>query len=65
MNKNLIKECDCMKSIKTMLLGIALLIIAACGLPLWMAGSGVGAGMFFAGGIIGLILCLRGFFGKE
>jgi hypothetical protein len=54
-----------MKSIKTMLLGIALLIIAACGLPLWMAGSGVGAGMFFAGGIIGLILCLRGFFGKE
>ncbi|MBR4292767.1 MAG: hypothetical protein IKT54_04050 [Clostridia bacterium] len=54
-----------MKSIKTMLLGIALLIIAACGVPVWMAGSGVGAGMFFTGGIIGLILCLKGFFSKE
>ena len=54
-----------MKSIKTMLLGIALLIVASCGLSLWMVGSGVGAGMFFAGGIIGLILCLRGFFSKE
>lgn len=43
-----------MKSIKTMLLGIAFLIIAACGVPLWMAGAGVGAGMFIAGGIIGL-----------
>lgn len=54
-----------MKSIKTMLLGIAFLIIAACGVPLWMAGAGVGAVMFIAGGIIGLILCLRGFFSKE
>ncbi len=54
-----------MKSIKTMLLGIALLIVAACGVPLWIAGSGVGAAMFFIGGIIGLILCLRGFFRKE
>jgi len=48
-----------------MLLGIAFLIIAACGLTMWMVGSGVGAGMFFAGGIIGLILCLKGYFGKE
>ena len=54
-----------MKSIKTMLLGIALLIVAACGVPLWIAGAGVGAGMFYAGGIIGLILCLKGFFSKE
>ena len=54
-----------MKSIKTMLLGIALLIVAACGVPLWMAGAGLGAGMFLVGGIIGLILCLQGFFSKD
>lgn len=54
-----------MKSIKTMLLGIALLIIAACGLTMWMTGAGVGAVMFIAGGIIGLILCVKGFFSKE
>ena len=54
-----------MKSIKTMLLGIALLIIASCGVPLWVAGAGVGAIMFFAGGVIGLLLCFKGFFTKE
>jgi len=54
-----------MKSVKTMLLGIAFLILAACGTPLWMAGSAVGAGLFIAGLSVGIILCLRGFFGKE
>lgn len=54
-----------MKSIKKMLLGIALLIIAACGAPLWVAGAGVGAIMFFAGLVIGLLLCFKGFFSKE
>ena len=54
-----------MKSIKTMLLGIALLIIAACGVPLWVAGAGVGAIMFFAGLVIGLLLCFNGYFSKE
>ena len=54
-----------MKSIKTMLLGIALLIIAACGVPLWVAGAGVGALMFFAGLALGLFLCFKGFFSKE
>lgn len=54
-----------MKSIKTMLLGIALLIVAACGAPLWVAGAGVGAIMFFAGLAIGLLLCFKGYFGKE
>lgn len=54
-----------MKSIKTMLLGIALLIIASCGVPLWVAGAGVGAIMFFAGLVIGLLLCFKGFFSKE
>ena len=54
-----------MKSIKTMLLGIALLIVASCCVPLWMAGAGVGAIMFYVGLVIGLILCLKGFFSKE
>ena len=54
-----------MKSIKTMLLGIALLIVAACGAPLWVAGAGVGAIMFFAGLATGLLLCFKGYFGKE
>ena len=54
-----------MKSIKTMLLGIALLIVASCGVPLWMAGAGVGAIMFYVRLVIGLILCLKGFFSKE
>ena len=47
-----------MKSIKAVLLGFALLIIASCGLPLLIAGAGVGAGMFYVGGII----CLDGKF---
>lgn len=54
-----------MKSIKTMLLGIAFLIVACCGMPMWMAGAGVGAVLFFSGLILGAILCLRGFFSKE
>ena len=54
-----------MKSIKTMLLGIALLIVASGALPLWMAGSAVGAVMFFATFIIGLIFLLKGYWGKE
>lgn len=54
-----------MKSIKIMLLGMAFLIVASCGVPLWMAGAGLGAGMFFAGLVIGLVLCVKGFFSKE
>lgn len=54
-----------MKPIKTMLLGIALLIVASYGLSLWMAGATIGAIMFCAGLAIGIILCLRGFFTKE
>ena len=54
-----------MKSIKTMLLGIAILIVASCGVPLWMAGAAVGAIVFYAGLVIGLILCFRGFFTKQ
>lgn len=38
-----------MKSIKTMLLGIAFLIVACCGVPFWAAGAGVGAVVFFCG----------------
>lgn len=54
-----------MKSIKTMLLGIAFLIIACCGVPFWVAGAGIGAVVFFVGLIIGLILCIKGFFTNE
>ena len=50
-----------MKSIKIMLLGIAFLIIAACGVPFWVAGAGVGAILFFVGLLIGLFLCIDGF----
>ncbi len=54
-----------MKSIKTMLLGIALLIVASCGVPIAMTESVIGAIMFYAGLLIGLILCFKGFFAKE
>lgn len=54
-----------MKSIKTMLLGIALLVVAACGAPLFAEGVTLGAVMFFGGLIVGLILVIRGFFKKE
>ena len=50
-----------MKSIKTMLLGIAFLIIAACGVPMWVAGAGVGAVVFFVGLVVGLFLVIDGF----
>ena len=54
-----------MKSIKTMLLGIAILIIACCVVPFWIAGSGIGAIVFFSLLLLGLILCLKGFFTNE
>lgn len=54
-----------MKSIKTMLLGLAFLIIACCGVPFWVAGASVGAVAFIAGFVIGLILCIKGYVSKE
>ena len=54
-----------MKSIKTMLLGIAFLIVASCGAPIWLAGAAIGAIMFCGGLSVGLILCFKGFFSKE
>ncbi len=55
-----------MKSIKTMLLGIAVLIIATWGFVIWtIGGIGDGAILFFAALIVGLILVIRGFFKKE
>lgn len=50
-----------MKSVKTMLLGIALLVLACCGLIVWMAGVGFGAAVFFVLLIVGLFLCIDGF----
>ena len=54
-----------MKSVKTMLLGIAVLILASFGYIAWMGGVNDGAVIFFAGLIIGLALCLRGYFRKD
>ena len=51
-----------MRSVKTMLLGIACLIVAVIGNIFWFAGSTIGAVVFLAGLIFGLILCLMGFF---
>ena len=50
-----------MKSVKTMLLGIAALIIATCGSIFWLAGAVIGAVVFFAFLIIGIFLCIDGF----
>ena len=54
-----------MKSIKLMLLGIAHLIVASCGIPFWIAGSAVGAVIFFVGLAAGLFLCVKGFLYTE
>ena len=54
-----------MKAIKKMLLGIAFLIIGACGVPFWVAGANLGAVMFFAGLVVGLVLCVDGFLTPE
>ena len=52
-----------MKSVKMMLLGIAVLIIATWCFMAWtIGGIGDGAILFFAGLIIGLILVIRGYF---
>lgn len=54
-----------MKSVKMMLLGLALLIVAVIGNIFWFAGSWLGAVMFFAGLILGLFLCMRGYFTND
>ena len=54
-----------MKSIKQMLLGIAFLLVALCGVPMWMAGSVLGAIMFYVGIVVGISLCLMGFFTND
>ena len=50
-----------MKAIKKMLLGIAFLIIGCAGVPFWVSGAALGAVMFIAGLLIGLVLCVDGF----
>ncbi len=54
-----------MKNVKTMLLGIAFLLIASMGVPLWLAGAAIGAAMFSLGLLIGSFFCLKGFFAKD
>jgi len=50
-----------MTNIKKMLLGIALLIVAAMGVSFWMAGSVIGAIMFFGGLIVGGFFLVDGY----
>ena len=50
-----------MKSLKKMLLGIALLIISLCGLVVWLAGAGIGAVVFFVFLLVGGFLCVDGY----
>ena len=50
-----------LRSIKTMLLGIAFLIIASIGNTYWGAGSAFGAVIFFLFLILGLFFCIDGF----
>ncbi len=54
-----------MKSVKTMLLGIAFLVLGAIGTPLWMAGSYFGCGVAIVGTLFGILLCLKGYLNKE
>lgn len=54
-----------MKPIKTMLLGIAFLIVACCGVPMWVHGALLGGFLFLGGLIVGGILCIKGFFMDE
>ena len=54
-----------MKPIKTMLLGIASLIIAVGGIPFWLAGAAIGAIVFFVGLIVGIFLCIDGYLSVE
>ena len=54
-----------MKSLKKMLLGLALLIIALCGLVVWMAGAGIGAAVFFVFLALGGFLCVDGYLAPQ
>ena len=54
-----------MKSVKTMLLGIASLVIAACAIPFWLSGAIIGAVAFFIFLILGIFLCVDGFLTPE
>lgn len=55
-----------MQPVKTMLLGIASLIIASFGMALWIDGAGIGyAVTFFVFMIFGIVLCLKGYFSEK
>ncbi len=50
-----------MKNTKKMILGVALLIIATMGANFWMAGSAIGAVMFFVGLLTGIFFVIDGY----
>ena len=55
-----------MESVKTILLGIASLIIASFGMMLWIDGAGIGYIVaFFAFMIVGIFLCIKGYFSEK
>ena len=54
-----------MKNVKKMLLGIALLIVSSTGATFWASGSVIGAVIFFAFLVIGLLLCIDGFLSQD
>jgi hypothetical protein len=54
------------KSVKTMLLGIAVLLIASFAMSLWIEGTGTIYGIaFLVFAIAGIVLCLKGYFAKD
>lgn len=54
-----------MKQVKKMLLGIAALIIASCGVPIWMAGAVIGAIILLAFLVVGVFLCIDGYLSQD
>ena len=58
-------ELCVMKNIKKMLLGIALLIVSSTGATFWASGSVIGAVIFFAFLVIGILLCIDGFLSQD
>ena len=54
-----------MGAINFILFGIASLIIASCGVIMWLAGLHIGPYIFFISIIMGITLCFKGLFMKK
>ena len=51
-----------MGAINFILFGIASLVIASCGVIMWLAGLHIGPYIFFVFIIVGITLCFKGLF---